>query len=230
MGGLTRAEGEQYKYLGVNFQNRLDWGEHVKRVANKAIRRLNFVMRQLRGMGKEVKNKAYLTVIRPIVEYGASVWDPYRIGVIKKIEKVQRIAARRVTGRMRRWRYSRNSKGVMEKKLESPTEMILEMRWQSLEGRRRVDRLTNFFRARQGKGGWEELCGKIEKDESGFMGRDRHREHVVVKKMKTYFGKHSFLTRTGQEWNKLTKVVFEGGEITANLFRKRLSNQTFLVS
>ena len=35
--------------------------------------------------------------MRPILEYGSSVWDPYYEGLIEDLEKVQKRAARFVT-------------------------------------------------------------------------------------------------------------------------------------
>ena len=40
---------------------------------------------------------AYLSLVRPSLEYAASAWDPYLIKDITAIEKIQRRAARWVT-------------------------------------------------------------------------------------------------------------------------------------
>jgi len=42
----------------------------------------------------EVKEKAYKTLVRPIFEYSSTVWDPHTTADVKKIESVQRTAAR----------------------------------------------------------------------------------------------------------------------------------------
>ena len=38
-------------------------------------------------------NGKYLTLVHPIMEYAASVWDPYQLNDIQALEKVQRRAA-----------------------------------------------------------------------------------------------------------------------------------------
>jgi hypothetical protein len=43
---------------------------------------------------KSVKDRAYQSLVRPILEYCCSVWDPYTIENIYKIEQVQRRAVR----------------------------------------------------------------------------------------------------------------------------------------
>jgi hypothetical protein len=60
----------------------------------KAIGILAFLRRNLNKCSKEVKEKAYTTLIRPNLEYGSSVWDPFRQYQIDAVEMVQRRAAR----------------------------------------------------------------------------------------------------------------------------------------
>ena len=44
-----------------------------------------------------MKEATYKTMVRPILEYGSSVWDPYTKGHRDELEKVQHRAARFVT-------------------------------------------------------------------------------------------------------------------------------------
>ena len=46
-----------------------------------------------------MKQQAYFTLVRPLVEYVSSVWDPYIQGNIQKVDMVQREAARYVTNK-----------------------------------------------------------------------------------------------------------------------------------
>ena len=46
---------------------------------------------------KEIKSRAYLTLVRPILEYASPVWDPHLIKDSEQIEKVQQTAARLVS-------------------------------------------------------------------------------------------------------------------------------------
>jgi hypothetical protein len=43
-----------------------------------------------------IKEQAYFTLARPLVEYASTVWDPYTQTDINKVEAVQRRAARYV--------------------------------------------------------------------------------------------------------------------------------------
>ena len=44
-----------------------------------------------------MKEAAYKGLVRPVLEYGSSVWDPHTHGLQEELEKVQN-AARFVTG------------------------------------------------------------------------------------------------------------------------------------
>ena len=57
-------------------------------IVAKAYKMLHYVMRNLKGSSRKAKEKGYLSLVRPIVEYATTVWDPYHCGQIKKIEKL----------------------------------------------------------------------------------------------------------------------------------------------
>jgi hypothetical protein len=51
-------------------------------------------MRILKKGNSITKSLAYTTLVRPILEYGAACWDPYREGQIHALYRVQRKAAK----------------------------------------------------------------------------------------------------------------------------------------
>ena len=68
-----------HAYLGVLIDKTLSWSPHVSSVASKASRTLNFLKRNLSKCSTEVKASAYLTMVRPQMEYASAVWNPYHI-------------------------------------------------------------------------------------------------------------------------------------------------------
>ena len=77
------------KYLGVYFDSKLSWGNQVNYVVGKAWRSLHFVMRNLRKSNMKARELAYTSLVRPVMEYGASCWDPYQIGHGASWDRIQ---------------------------------------------------------------------------------------------------------------------------------------------
>jgi len=104
---------------------------YMQAVSNRATKVLNFIKRNLYNCPLDTKRTAYLMLVRPIIEYAASVWDPYYNTDIYKLEKVQRRAARWIVTD-----YSRNSVTLFLSSLGIPT----------LQQRRQISRLTLFYK------------------------------------------------------------------------------------
>ena len=68
-----------------------------------------------------MKEEAFKGMVRPILEYGGSVWDPYTDKLQEELEKVQNRAARFVT---------RNYVHVYE--TGSMTGILGQLKWESL--------------------------------------------------------------------------------------------------
>ena len=68
---------DNIKYLGVKITNDLKWNTHISNICTKANRTLGFLRRTLFSCPQNVKEAAYKGMVRPILEYGSSVWDPH---------------------------------------------------------------------------------------------------------------------------------------------------------
>ena len=75
----------------------------------------------------DVKESAYKGLVRPILEYGSSVWDPQSILLQDELEKVQKRAARSVTG------------NYVDYETGSMAGILKQLTWESLKKRRRKD-------------------------------------------------------------------------------------------
>ena len=85
---------ESTKYLGVTITSDLRWNTYVSNVCTKANRTLGFLNRNLYSCPQEVKETAYKGLVRPVLDYGSSVWDPPGVVLQKELESVQKRAAR----------------------------------------------------------------------------------------------------------------------------------------
>ena len=86
------------KYLGIHLDSKLSWNVQNTYLCNKANNTLAFIQRNLYGCPQDVKEKCFNVLVRPILEYGCSVWDPHQAGQIANLEKIHKRAARFVTG------------------------------------------------------------------------------------------------------------------------------------
>ena len=62
--------------LGVDISNDMSWNSHIDRISSKANRTLGFLRRNLHSCPKHIKVISYKTLVRPILDYCSSVWDP----------------------------------------------------------------------------------------------------------------------------------------------------------
>jgi len=82
------------KYLGVTITSNLLWNKHIRTITNKVRQVNNFLYHNLRQCPSHIKCSCYKIMVRPIIEYVASVWDPYTLSNINKLESIQRRAER----------------------------------------------------------------------------------------------------------------------------------------
>ena len=81
--------------------NKLQWDQHINNITAKANKTLGFLRRNLKIPSIGIKEQANQTLVRPLVEYASTVWNPYTKTEINKIEAVQRRAARYVVNNQR---------------------------------------------------------------------------------------------------------------------------------
>ena len=86
-------------YLGLTITSDLKWNQPVSNICQKANNTLAFLRRNLRIQSTQLKTTAYQTLVRPLLEYGCTIWDPYTENNINCIEMVQRRAAQYVLNR-----------------------------------------------------------------------------------------------------------------------------------
>jgi hypothetical protein len=80
--GQTLESVRDAKHLGVNITNNLHWGNDVWSVAAKATTISAFTHRNLKGCTTNVQTHCYRIMVRPILEYASSVWDPHQQGLV----------------------------------------------------------------------------------------------------------------------------------------------------
>ena len=97
-----------------------------------------FLRRNLYACQQEVKEAAYKGLVRPVLEYSGSVWEPPGVGLQNELEKVQNRVARFVTGN---YNFETGSK----------TDILEHLKWEFLKKRRRDSRLILLYKGLKGK-------------------------------------------------------------------------------
>ena len=75
--GHTLESVQSAKYLGCLISSELCWTKHINSIFGKANTTLGFPRRNLNIGSTTVKQNAYNSLVRPIVEYASTAWDPY---------------------------------------------------------------------------------------------------------------------------------------------------------
>ena len=115
------------KYLGLTITSDLIWNSHIQKVRSKANSVLGLLRRNLRTASKAMKTQAYEALVRPHLEYTCTVWDPHTQVKVRRLDSVQRRAARYVCNL---WHNT-----------SSVSVMLKELSWESLARRRERARL-----------------------------------------------------------------------------------------
>lgn len=116
-----------YKYLGLHMTPSLSWVTHIETICSEASRVLGYMRRSLSDSSSDIKKLAYLTFVRPKLEYASAIWNPSQSYLAANLEAIQNRAARFITSN-----YSRNS---------SVTSMKRDLDLPSLASRRIISRL-----------------------------------------------------------------------------------------
>ena len=82
------------KDIGVTIDTNLPFEQHIQNQVNKANRNLGIIRRSFKYLDMETFCLLYKALVRPHLEYAASVWSPYKKKDIDSIENVQRRATK----------------------------------------------------------------------------------------------------------------------------------------
>jgi len=154
------------KYLGIILRSDLSWADQVNYTVKKAWKALHFTMRILKKGNSNTKSLAYRSLVRPILEYRAACWDPYREGQIKALDRVQKRAAR----------FAQNANGPD---------------WETLALHRKLSHICALFKAYTGDRAWKTIGDRLKRPH--YLSRADHGLKIRSMKQRTDIGKYSFV-------------------------------------
>ena len=178
------------KYLGVELSSNLGWNRHIQSITSKASKSLGFIKRNLKVKNKVVRETAYKTLVRPQLEYASTVWSPHTQKNITRLEMVQRRAAR--------WTLNRHSR------LDSVTDMLHTLDWQTLEQRRSTAKLCMMYKIYH-----QIVAIQIPPYFQHQTRPTRHSHPLALRQIHTHTNayKYSFFPLVVVQWNRLPTEV-----------------------
>ena len=204
--GQTLDEVKTTKYLGVTINDSLDWTPHIQNITSKATKTLGFLRRNLSLAPRKTKVNAYQTLVRPQLEYASVIWNPHTKVNTKKIEMVQRTAARWTC---RRWH---NTSHVGD--------MLDDLQWTTLQQRRTDTSLTFFYKIHNGLVDIDRDRYLMPNKSTRYSTRTTHLQQYDRLTASTDLLKFSFFPRVIPLWNSLPESTV--AMTTVDSFKSKL--------
>ena len=143
-----------------------------------------------KGTKPDTRNQIYTSLVRPVLEYGSLVWDPYQQVRIQQIEAVQNKAARYVHQDWQR--------------TSSVTAMKDSLGWLPLQNRRLVNRLTFMHKTIHGQHGYI-LPPYVDKPKRPTRTHHKYNYNLIRAQTDAYL--YSYLPKTIKAWNSLPNII-----------------------
>ena len=188
--GAVLENVDNIEYPGVTITNDLKWNTHISNICTKANRTLGFLRRTLFSCPQNVKEATYKGMVRPILEYGSSVWDPHTDKLQEELEKVQNRAARFVT---RNYVYETGNMTGILGQLKRRKDNRLILLYKGLKGKVRIPTV--------------DLIPKT------MRGRNQHSLAFQIPSASKDVYKFSFFSQTISDWNDLPESLISSSTV-----------------
>ena len=179
--------------MGIIITEDLKAKRHIAEIVKRCNRILGMIRRSITCKNVQIIMNFYKTLVRPILDYGSAIWNPYQKQDIEKLEKVQRRATKIITG-IRTLTYR---------------ERLKRCKLMTLEERRRRYDLIEMFKIMKG-------IYKVETEKLFEMNKDSTRGHslkVRKKHCRLNLRKNFFTQRIVNDWNHLPQTAVDAKNV-----------------
>ena len=94
--GSPLAKSTSIMDLGIEINSDLSFQSHIGSIVSKARQRVGILFRGFQNREVSFLKKAYITYIRPLLEYNSNIWNPTQVYFTDLLESVQRGFTKRV--------------------------------------------------------------------------------------------------------------------------------------
>ena len=183
------------KDLGIHIDDKLNFEKHVTQAVNKANRIMAIARKTFDYMDEQTFKYIFKGLVRPHLEYGATIWNPHTDKTKKLIENVQRRATKTVPGL---------AKLSYEKRL-------LKLKLPTLSYRRTRGDVIHVYKLLNN--GYDQSLPKLLKQSSTEL--RGHKDKLFIERAQKDIRKYFFSHRIGKIWNELPLHVIEAKDLEA---------------
>jgi hypothetical protein len=190
--GAQITEVPSHCHLGVDLESHFTWATHISRIANKGSKCVGLMRRACRDLPRECLENIYLTMVRPVVEYGGVLFDGSPDINLKKLDRVQREAVLVCTGA---YKHTKTEK------------LMSELGWDTHETRRVNQKLCLMFKIRKNLAPpyLIEACPPLVGEVSAY--NLRNAENISLPHGKKTGYCNSYMPSSIRAWNKLNANI-----------------------
>ena len=92
LGGTCLKAVNDIRDLGITISKDMKPKKHIEKICSKANSRIGLIRRCFADRSEETVTTLYQSIVRPLLEYGSVVWNPWLKGDINRLERVQKRA------------------------------------------------------------------------------------------------------------------------------------------
>jgi hypothetical protein len=189
------------KDLGIYISNNLEWGHHINTAVGKANKKLGLIKNSFEYLDETTLKLLYKSLVRPHLEYGASIWSPQWKKDILKLESVQRRATK-----------------IESLRGKTYDERLSILDLPSLEVRRRRGDLIQMYKIAKGKDivNFHYPPKRFEHKQASRRNNFRIRRQLTNSRIRHHF----FTNRVSIDWNCLSQEIIDVDNI--NIFKNSI--------
>ena len=178
-----------YKYLGVEIDESLTWGQHIEKVFKIVSGAIGALKRVKHLLPQETLITMYFSLVLPYFDYASTVWETCAKGMTDKLQTLQNRAARVITSS----NYEIRSSDILKR-----------LNWENLETRRSKQLAVLMYKIMNGS--TPEYLSRIFTHISSVHSHNlRNSTHnTFVPRPRTEAGRSSLHYRGAVLWNSLT--------------------------
>ena len=205
----------QHRHLGIILSHDMTWQKHIEDITIRANKRLDVLSRLSHVLDRKSLTNLYISFIRPTLEYGDILYNGCTEYQSKNIERVQKRAARIITGGIR---------GT------SAQVLYAELGWISMKERRDFHclcLLNNIINGRASEYLKEQLPNPVGVRTTHNL---RNSANISLMAARTSLFQRSFFPSTIKLWNNLDKSTsdfYKISEVKRKLLPKKYVNPRF---